>query len=484
MRLVFRIPYLALVLQVSPLQALPATFSEGLYPLQHAGKWGYIDTSGKVVIPFIWDEVDLFRGFRGGIALVKKGTMWGVINRHCGLVSPPVWQDMDYADPDGKTGLLKVAKEGKWGLIDFQGKVVAEPAWDEIRGFEGGVSPVRSGGKDRVELSKMGQARTLEDYGRWGFIDTGGRVVATPDRWREVHNFTNGRFTVVEGGTIRKPVYKSVKYADGKMIADQAYDEAKREEDRQVKSKLEALGFDVSWNFEGLRSFKKEGRTGVVDSAGQVLVPAEWDEVFLPAVDGRITVLRDKKFGFYDMSGKLVIPAEWEGLGGGRVWFRDDFAIVRRDAKMGVINKSGEVVIPIEWDDVGAFSCFGDHEFASVSRNGKWGLVDRENRFIVKPVWDFCYPKFTDGLLLVRRDDKFGFIDGKEELVIPLGGPELGDYLIHERDWHDLDGRKTRAPVLRTDKGKVTFLINGKEVPFPIDKLIGADQALLKLATQ
>lgn len=52
-------------------------FSGGLMNVAKAGKWGFIDKTGKVVIPFIYD-------FAGSLykekALVKKGTEWFYIN--------------------------------------------------------------------------------------------------------------------------------------------------------------------------------------------------------------------------------------------------------------------------------------------------------------------------------------------------------------------------------------------------------------------
>ncbi|MDD1428759.1 WG repeat-containing protein [Dolichospermum sp. ST_sed9] len=43
-------------------------FSEGLAAVNKVGKWGYINTSGKVVIPYQFDDVD---SFQEGLANVK-----------------------------------------------------------------------------------------------------------------------------------------------------------------------------------------------------------------------------------------------------------------------------------------------------------------------------------------------------------------------------------------------------------------------------
>ena len=55
------------------------TFSEGLMGVQHfSGKWGFIDTLGKVAIPFIYDFV---HGFNNGEASVRLGLKDMQINK-------------------------------------------------------------------------------------------------------------------------------------------------------------------------------------------------------------------------------------------------------------------------------------------------------------------------------------------------------------------------------------------------------------------
>src|SRR5690606_31841971 len=49
-------------------------FTEGLAAVYKDDKWGFIDNTGKVVIPIIYDEVDIFSE---GLAKVRKGYYHG-----------------------------------------------------------------------------------------------------------------------------------------------------------------------------------------------------------------------------------------------------------------------------------------------------------------------------------------------------------------------------------------------------------------------
>lgn len=61
-------------------------FSEGLAPVKLKGKWGFADTTGKVVIQPQYKEV---HGFSEGLAAVKTGKQWFYIRRD-GTVLPSV----------------------------------------------------------------------------------------------------------------------------------------------------------------------------------------------------------------------------------------------------------------------------------------------------------------------------------------------------------------------------------------------------------
>jgi len=51
-------------------------FSEGLARVKKDGKWGFIDQSGKTLIPFIYEDAT---SVYDGLAWVKQEGFWGVL---------------------------------------------------------------------------------------------------------------------------------------------------------------------------------------------------------------------------------------------------------------------------------------------------------------------------------------------------------------------------------------------------------------------
>ncbi|OAV43746.1 WG repeat-containing protein [Lewinella sp. 4G2] len=85
-------------------------------PVLKAGKTGFIDSQGKLVVDFQYASGSFFTE---GLAAVRKGGLYGYIDTN-GSVA--IDFKYDYAEPF-KSGLAKVYMDGKPRLVDRQGKV-------------------------------------------------------------------------------------------------------------------------------------------------------------------------------------------------------------------------------------------------------------------------------------------------------------------------------------------------------------------------
>lgn len=94
---------------------------EGFAAAKQNGKWGFIDTSGKAMIDFVYDDA---LSFSGHLAAVKTG--------------------------------------GLWGYVNVYGKLVIEAAFRDAKSFEGGSAPVViKNGWQLITLTEYKKERTL-----------------------------------------------------------------------------------------------------------------------------------------------------------------------------------------------------------------------------------------------------------------------------------------------------------------------------------
>ncbi len=131
-----------------------------LYWIREDGKFGYIDNTGKIVIPVQYENTF---GFREGLAGVRINGKHGYIDRTGKLVIPAIF-DSTYAF---REGLAWVKQDGKYGYIDKAGNIVIPPQFDDAEDFSEGLAAVKIG--------KL-----------YGYIDRTGKMVIPP-RFSHTH---------------------------------------------------------------------------------------------------------------------------------------------------------------------------------------------------------------------------------------------------------------------------------------------------------
>ncbi|MDD4688869.1 MAG: WG repeat-containing protein [Eubacteriales bacterium] len=99
-------------------------FSQGYAKVCLDDKWGYVDTTGEVVIPLMYDWAISFD--ESGYAAVKKGEKWGYIDKKNNVVIDFIYDEAG----NFEKGIAVVLQKDKWGSIDVDNNVVIDFASD------------------------------------------------------------------------------------------------------------------------------------------------------------------------------------------------------------------------------------------------------------------------------------------------------------------------------------------------------------------
>ena len=97
------------------------------------GLCGFVDTSGREVIPCEYEEVGTFCD---GLASVKRNGKYGYINEKNEIVIP-IEYDAAYG---AGGGLAEVCRNGKHGFVDYENKQVLGFEYDDLSSFDGGTA--------------------------------------------------------------------------------------------------------------------------------------------------------------------------------------------------------------------------------------------------------------------------------------------------------------------------------------------------------
>lgn len=92
-------------------------------------KYGMIDTTGNIVVPFEYDAVAAM-GSDAELLQFKKGEVYGLVTRQARILLEPVYTYIDY---NSKYSHIIIRHDEKYGLANRQGKILIQPQYDDLR---------------------------------------------------------------------------------------------------------------------------------------------------------------------------------------------------------------------------------------------------------------------------------------------------------------------------------------------------------------
>jgi hypothetical protein len=382
------------------------------------GKWGYVDTIGRVIIPATYDGA---KQVREETAIVKKEKKWGMIDMQNAVRIPIVYDALSYMEADTSTfvlaqmngirygyvdrngniqipadlkqskvlgnGFIGFSKTGKWGVMNSQGATICNETYHEILPFSEGKAAVRLGNKwgyidtlgaeiipptfEKAGTFNSGMARIVKNQ-RWGFIDISGAIVIEP-KYMQAGNFSGNAAPLrtrdgfglmgIDGKWMQKPIYQKVTQLDTSLT-----------------------GFFV------LRS-----------NNGAAICKAD---------------------------GKIIIGTKYEAykyLGEGMIGCRNGLSWMITDT-------TGKLISNTIFDQLKPFS---EHH-AAASQNGKWGFINKNGKFVVEPTYQvvgkfvdhqaYAYVSLTSYIIDTLGRQKIKFDNGRN--AVSYMGYSEGKYLL------------------------------------------------------
>lgn len=142
------------------------------------GKWGYVNDSGASVINYSYDEA---LTFDNGLAKVRKGDNWGIINTDGKEIVPVKYNLIEKYAPSiyrvAAGGKIKdgVLLDEKYGFINSTGEILLKPEYEEIGQFKNGVAYIKKGDlygyiNDKIELIVPCRFKAVGSFNADGYV--------------------------------------------------------------------------------------------------------------------------------------------------------------------------------------------------------------------------------------------------------------------------------------------------------------------------
>ncbi len=357
----------------------------------------------------------------GPLFQIRAGNKWGYMERTGRVVIPPQFDD----EGDFFGGFAKVAADGHWGYINEAGRFVIPRQFEHAGDFKEGLAPVQSGR-------------------RWGFIDTSGKFVI-PAQFQAASDFSEGlaQFEIWERiscgriGSFTKedaPIWVFRMHDAGPVIPSGCYPSQPRFGfvDKRGHIAVAPKLADASDFSEGLAVARpeqpSEPKWGFIDKTGKMVIEPQFDEA-APFSDGLAAVeigfrAEDEKkvagkWGFIDRNGKFAIPPQFESASN----FSEGLASVSSGpARWGFIDKRGVFVVPVRFtktlDFAEGLALVWDGEGGDEDADLEPYFIDRTGKKVLQLGMSAFWP-FSDGLTVIGTPGEQKYVDRRGKVVAP-----------------------------------------------------------------
>lgn len=226
------------------------SLSDNMYAVYNGDKWGYIDTAGEEVLDYVYSYVSSCNN--EGVRIItnslgcrlydESGMVLGIFTFNvtdAGLFTDnliPVSDGKEYGYYDSfakkqfggyeyagsfQNGIAAVKKSGQWTLIDTSGKeksgkfadivvdgngqylngevMIAATAENKYQMFDSEGKSINDFTANKMDICTSDGCIAFEKDGKWGFVDTSGKVVIEP-LYDEAKSFSNGLAAVCKDG--------------------------------------------------------------------------------------------------------------------------------------------------------------------------------------------------------------------------------------------------------------------------------------------
>jgi hypothetical protein len=363
-------------------------FSEGVCAVSRNGKYGYIRKSGKLEIDFLFDEAD---PFENGYALVKTGRKETIINRE---------GEMLFAPRGGEIGLphddrILVLDSDLYGFMDMHGKMVIPAKFETANDFSGG-------------LAVAGKEDSL------GIIDRNGEWVL-PAKYTSIIVLDNNLIRIEAdelygllnriGDEVLPAVYDAIgKFSSGLALISKdekfGYTDNTGRTIIPLQFDFDNQSLDRSEFKNGYAEVKQNGKSAVIDTLGNKIIPAIYDDLFFYDPGQPIAARKKSKWGYIDLDNKTVIPFKYDHAG----IFSEGLAAVKTGKLIGVIDTSAQKVVPPMYESISPFK----NGIAIVKNDTGYGMISKTGLVLIANGYE-KYQWVTESVIRFERSGRFGY---------------------------------------------------------------------------
>lgn len=307
--------------------------------------WGYIDESGEVLLPAVYDLIDTIKEDK---FLVRFHKFYGVINSKEEWLIPPIKEELLDFNNHGY-----VTFDGlNYNFYNFRG--------DRIYFSRYYLSLKKNFVEEQIDSKNF---RRLNFKGlsiQSAFVESG---------YEEVLPLQEGFIGIYHQG-----MYGFIDPQNRLRIANR---------------------YEGIQSFQqGIASVKIRGKWGAINKEERLIIQPSYDSIGY--FNNGITIVKEKdKYGMINSSGKIILSTEYDLI----KFLKKDFFLIKKDDKSGVINQKGNIIIWPKYENI-----LYKNDFFIVSKDNRYGLHDKDGLAILPPEYEQIIPQYDQDFIIGKKN--------------------------------------------------------------------------------
>ena len=270
--------------------------------------------------------------------------------------------------------------------------------------------------KEREEITKDYEYFALYSQNKWGIINQEGEEVIQPsyEEMIVIPDKTKDVFICIynvneETGTYQT---KAINSKDETILT--GYEQIEALDNIDKNSNV--------WYEENVLRVKKNGKYGLIDLNGKVLLPAEYDEItVLEGIENSLIIKKDGNVGLVNDTGSIIIDVNYKEIKGLGDTYKDGYITIDEQGKYGLISATKKQILGGKYDEILQVPL---KEYYVIKENGKQKLINSNGEILIDNGFDEIKSITTNGIIYIK-DNLYGEMTTSGEVTIKADYQEL-----------------------------------------------------------
>ncbi len=295
-------------------------FQDGLCAVGKNGRWGFVNTSGQLVAPILYERPNGYKyemrenypgpQFKNGVAVVCRAGKFGTLSKLGKTIIPLIYDGMQLYNGN----YTVVTKGNLQGVVDKTGKIIVPIKYQQIWVEDGG--------------SFFRVKKYIGTY-TYSLFNTNGEEILNTSQEHIIGKFENG-FAFYKEIFLNRGI---INIKGEKIKLSDTYN-------------IDPL---ISEFVNGMAVVKVKDKSGVIDTKGNILLPFKYH--YLQLYDGTATVTENKddiNSTILDVKGNIIYQTKNTKritMGAGSNMYYQGYIVVSDDDKtLSILDKTGKLL--------------------------------------------------------------------------------------------------------------------------------------------